>query len=312
MANARTSESAVEMGSPDAAEAMVDVVTVAYNSAGNLRQCVEPLSYLKDVSVFVVDNASSDGGLDTICNLELTSVPLRTNGGFAHGCNVGWRLGRAPYILFLNPDATITAASIDRLVNELETDRTVGAAAPLIVHPDGSNAYSLRHFPRVVSTFAQAFFLHRLLPTRSWTDELIRDPRRYRELWSPEWVSGACILVRRSLLERLNGWDERFFLFAEDMDLCRRIRDAGYAVVFDPEATCTHIGGASAPKDAMLPILMESRLRYLAKHHGRIARSLHRVGLCLSALTHIAFGRDARRGHLEALLVVASPFRRLS
>lgn len=297
----------METRRPDAAEAIVDIVTVAYNSAGNLRQCVEPLSRLKDVCVVVVDNASSDGGLDTIGNLEVTSVRLGTNGGFAHGCNVGWRLGCAPYVLFLNPDATITAASIDRLVKELETDRAVGAAAPLIVHPDGSNAYSLRHFPRVISTFAQAFFLHRMLPTRSWTDELIRDPRRYRERWSPEWVSGACVLVRRSLLEQLDGWDERFFLFAEDMDLCRRIRDAGYAVVFDPEATCTHVGGASAPKDAMLPILMQSRLRYLAKHHGRIGRSLHRVGLGLSALTHFALGRDARRGHLAAFLVAASP-----
>lgn len=304
--NTQTPVRATSHSHLDATTTTVDVVTVAYNSADELRACVEQLAQSERVAVFVVDNASSDGGLATVADLDLVAIPLETNRGFAQGCNVGWQRGRAPYVLFLNPDARIAEDAVERLVGILEAEPGVGAAAPIIMHPDGTNAYSLRRFPTLTTTFASALFLHRIAPTRAWTDELIRDPARYEKRWTPEWVSGACILVRRSLLEQLGGWDERFFLFGEDMDLCHRIRDAGHTIVFDPEAVCVHVGGASAPKDEMLPILVESRLKYLAKHHGRLAWNAYRAGLCLSAATHAVLGHGARKGHLRALLVAAT------
>jgi N-acetylglucosaminyl-diphospho-decaprenol L-rhamnosyltransferase len=112
------------------------------------------------------------------------------------------------------------------------------------------------------------------------------------------------MLVRREALERLGGWDEGFFMYCEDTDLCRRLWSSGLAVRFEPEAVVAHEGGASAPRAALLPVLAASRLRYAAKHRSRPAAFLERLGIGLGALTHVAIGRGgkaARAGHARAL-----------
>lgn len=282
----------------------VDVVIVSYNSRDQLRDCLGPLLGLPGVNVVVVDNASPDDSLATVSDLPLTAIQLPSNGGFAHGVNAGWRAGRAPYVLLLNPDARIDGRSLATLVSALEEDQRLGAAAPRIVHSDGSLEYSQRTFPRLRSTFAQALFLHRLFPSAAWTDELVRDPAAYRERRRPEWVSGACILVRRTLLEQLSGLDEGFFMYCEDVDLCSRLRAAGYEVLFEPSAVVDHEGGASAPRAELLPVLAKSRVRYASKHHGFAYATLERLGIALGELTHALVGRGgaaARTGHLRAL-----------
>lgn len=284
----------------------VDSVVVSYNSAGSLRACVEPLAGTAGVRVIVVDNASSDGSLETIADLPAERIALNRNGGFSHGCNVGWRAGDARYALFLNPDARIDPSSLDRLVDVLETASDVGAVAPRIDHSDGPLEYSQRRFPRLRSTYARALFLHRLFPRASWSDELVRDPAAYERSGSPDWVSGACILVRRSALEELGGWDEGFFLYSEDTDLCRRLRNAGYDVRFEPGARVIHEGGASAPRASLLPVLAASRLRYAAKHRSPPAAALERLGVALEALTRVVVsrgGRAARAGHGRAFVL---------
>lgn len=284
--------------------AYMDVVVVSFNSAGQLRSCVGPLAGHEDLNVIVVDNASTDDSLAAIADLPVTAIPRATNDGFATGCNAGWRAGSAPFVLFLNPDATIDPTSLRRLVAVLQADERIGAVAPRIEHPDGSLVHSLRRFPRLRSTYARAFYLHRLLPRSTWTDELIRDEASYQLPSEPEWASGACLLVRRSALERIEGWDEGFFLYGEDIDLCRRLWGAGWRIRFEPAATVVHAGGASAPRSAMLPLLTESRLRYSAKHGSSLHAALTRVGVAIGSLSRIVLSRGgpaARRGHARAL-----------
>ena len=286
-----------------------DVVVVSYNSRGELRRCVEPLSRVPEVRVVVVDNASTDGSLEAVADLPVAIIALERNGGFSHGCNAGWRSGEAPYVLFLNPDARIDAESLGKLVAVLETQPSVGAAAPRILHDDGSLEFSQRRFPRLRSTYARALFLHRLFPGASWTDELVRDPAAYASVGSPDWVSGACVLVRRSVLEELDGFDEGFFMYSEDIDLCRRLRSAGHELVFEPGGVVMHEGGASAPRTALLPVLAASRIRYASKHRRPAAALLERLGVALEALTHVVVsrgGRPARVGHVRALILAVS------
>jgi N-acetylglucosaminyl-diphospho-decaprenol L-rhamnosyltransferase len=286
--------------------AAVDVVVVSYNSRGELRECVEPLTRLEDVNVIVVDNASTDGSLEVIADLPAERIALPENGGFGHGCNAGWRAGRAPYVLFLNPDARIDSEALDRLVAVLERSPAAGAVAPRINHDDGTLDYSLRRFPRLRSTYARALFLHRIFPRATWTDELIREPEVYAQPGSPDWVSGACILARRTVLEEFGGFDEGFFMYCEDIDLCHRLQDAGHDLRYEPAAVITHIGGASAPRTSLLPVLAESRLRYAGKHLSASAALLERLGIALEALTHMVVssgGRAARAGHWRALKV---------
>jgi hypothetical protein len=284
--------------------ATVDVVVVSYNSRAELRRSVEPLSESDDLRVIVVDNASGDRSLEVLEGLRVDRIALGENRGFGYGCNVGWRAGEAPYVLFLNPDASIGAESIRTLVGAVEQDEHVGAAAPLVRNADGSVDHSLRRFPRLASTYAQAVFAHRVLPGAQWTGEVIRDERAYTRPGCAEWVSGACVLVRRSVLELLDGFDEGFFLYCEDKDLCRRIWDAGFEVYFEPDAVCVHAGGASAPRPQLLPVLAASRIRYARKHRGRLVAQLERGGVALGALTHVVAARGGapvRAGHSRAL-----------
>lgn len=281
----------------------IDIVIVSYNSAAELRNCIEPLSGIEGMTPIVVDNASSDGSLETLHGLGVVEIACEENGGFARGSNIGWRRGTSKHVLFLNPDSEIQPLAVLQLSEALDADPTLGAVAPKILNEDGTLAFSLRRFPRLRSTFAQALFLHRAFPRARWTDELVRDNSVYSRACSPEWVSGACVMVRRDVLEELGGWDERFFLFSEDIDLCKRIREAGWELRYEPYAICVHVGGASAPKAVTLPLLAQSRLRYVQKHHGTIRQLLERVGMALSALTHAAVGRGARGGHVRALLV---------
>ena len=156
----------------------VDVVVVAFRSARHLRGCVEPLSGATGVRVIVVDNACPDRSCDTVRDLPVTIVEAGRNGGFAAGVNVGIAAGTAPAVLLLNPDARIAPDGVRRLAAVL-ADRRASIVAPHITGPEGDLHWSIRRFPRVRSTFAQAVGLHRVLPRASWVDEVVRDRAAY-------------------------------------------------------------------------------------------------------------------------------------
>ena len=281
----------------------VDAVVVSYRSAATLRDCVTSLLAIPGVAVTVVDNASPDDTLATIEDLDTQTIRSQRNGGFSFGCNLGAARGDAPFLLFLNPDARMGAAALDALVNALTTDPEAGVAGPRLLE-DGELAWSQRRFPRLRSTFAEALFLHRLLPRASWTDELIREPAVYERPGSPDWISGACMLVRRELFEAIGGFDERFFLYCEDADLCRRVWDAGYAVRFVPAAEVSHVGGASSGTGETRAIGARSRVLYARKHLRPAAARMEALGVALGEATHAATAMHrpaTRRGHVAAL-----------
>jgi GT2 family glycosyltransferase len=287
----------------------IDVVVVSYNSRDELRQCVEPLAAVEGVHPIVVDNASPDRSLEVVDDLPVRRIQLADNRGFAAGTNAGWRAGSSPYVLLLNPDATIDAGSLARLAAVLDGDPAAAVAAPRIERRDGGLEHSQRRFPTLRSTYARALFLHRLFPHASWAGELVLEAAAYSRPGSPDWVSGACLMIRRSLLEQLDGLDEGFFMYCEDKDLCRRVRDLGYSVRFEPGALALHAGGASAPRPSLLPVLARSRVRYARKHSGPLAALLTRIGIALIAATHAVAGRGGRAnraGHAASLRAALS------
>ncbi len=295
-----------------AAPRAIDVVVVSYNSRDHLRECVAELAAAPSVRVIVVDNASSDGSLATVADLDVETIRLAENRGFGHGCNVGWRAGHAPAVLFLNPDARLDARSLRVLDSVLQERERVGAVGPNVFAGDGALACSRRYFPRLRSTYARAFFLHRVFPSCWWVDEVVRDPREYDRAAPAEWLSGSCLLVRRSVLESLGGFDECFFLYCEDMDLSARIWQLGHEVWFEPSAIAMHAGGASASRSSLLPVLAASRARYAEKHDRRLVASAQKLGIGLDALTHMIVARGGwrvRAGHARSIaaLVGAPP-----
>jgi N-acetylglucosaminyl-diphospho-decaprenol L-rhamnosyltransferase len=287
----------------------VDAVVVSYRSAATLRECVTSLLAIPGVAVTVVDNASPDHTLATIEGLDVDVVRSTRNGGFSYGCNLGAARGVAPFLLFLNPDARIDASALGTLVGALRAHPAAGVIGPRLLE-DGELAWSQRRFPRLQSTFAQALFLHRLLPRASWTDELIRDPAAYERPGTPEWISGACMLLRREAFEAIEGFDERFFLYCEDTDLCLRLRNAGYEVRFESAAKVDHVGGGSSGTGETRAIGARSRVLYARKHLGAPAARLEAVGIALYEATHAATAVHrpaARRGHSAALRRILAP-----
>jgi N-acetylglucosaminyl-diphospho-decaprenol L-rhamnosyltransferase len=285
--------------------AIVDVVVVSYNSRRHLRACIEELVQVDDVRVIVIDNNSSDGSLESLADLSrVRTVALEQNDGFASGCNAGWQIGDAPYVLFLNPDARIEWESVLHLAKILAHNERVGAVAPKITESDGRLAFSQRRFPSLVSAYSRALFFNRIFSRARWSTDIVGNHVAYETDSSPDWVSGACVMVRRDALERLTGFDARFFMYCEDMDLCKRLREVGFEVRYDPDAVALHAGGASQPRSTLLPVLAQSRIRYAFKHEGRLRARLFCYAVALHALTHALVGRggwEARRGHLRSL-----------
>jgi GT2 family glycosyltransferase len=288
----------------------IDVVIVSFNSSEHLRGAVLPLLDTEGLRVIVVDNASTDGSLDRLADLDITTIRQPVNGGFAAGCNAGWRAGEAENVLFLNPDARIGSAAARLLADVLHANQQIGAVGPLILESDGGLAHSIRRFPSLVTSYAEALFLHRLAPASRWSGELVLDARAYVNPGTVDWLSGACLLVRRAVLASLGGWDEGFFLYAEDRDLCRRIWNAGFEVYFEPRAIANHAGGASRDQRSLLPLLAASRIRYAAQHRSRLGALVERAGVALCALTHVFVSRGgwkSSHGHVQALAVAMLP-----
>jgi GT2 family glycosyltransferase len=279
----------------------VDVIVVSYNSRNELRACVEPLTRQAGTHVIVVDSASPDRSLEAVEGLPVQAVQLEENRGFGYGCNEGFRRGTSPYVLLLNPDARLDRAGMDVLIAALEADPRRAAAGPRIVDESGIRHDSIRRTPNAVSSFAQAVFLHRIFRS---ADELIRAPEAYAYAHAVDWLSGACIMLRRDALVEIGGLDDGFFLYREDADLCRRLTEAGHLVWFEPQATCVHIGGASRPRESLYAVLATSRIRYARKHGGRRGEALERAAVVLRGVTHAvlgAGGRPARAGHGRAI-----------
>ena len=190
---------------------------------------MEPLSRLAWVDVTVVDNASPDDSAGAVAGLPIELVRAPRNGGFAYGCNLGMNGRASDFVLLLNPDARLDPTSLEHMVSALQEDERLGAVGPRTLDEDSRLVWSQRRFPRLRSTYARALFMQRAVPHASWCDEVIRERAAYERPGSPDWLSGACLLLRRAAVEAIGGLDEGFFLYSEETDLFARLRAVGGA-----------------------------------------------------------------------------------
>jgi hypothetical protein len=227
-------------------------VIVSYNGREHLRECLTSLSrhvFDPDCEVVVVDNASKDGSARTVAEEfpQVRLIALDSNTGFAAGANRGVREAKGEAIVFLNPDSEIESDVFGPMLAYLEARPEIGILAPKLVDEDGSLQLSCRRFP----SFATALFnryslLTRLLPRNRFSSRYLLTDWDHSSISQVDWVSGACMMVRRSLLDEIGPLDEGYFMYIEDVDLCQRTHRAGYKVVYFPDATVTHhIGGSS-------------------------------------------------------------------
>lgn len=268
---------------------MIAVVVVNWNSGALLERCVRSIqANAPSCEIVLADNASKDSSLAFLEGLEAPPLLLqnRENAGFAAANNQGWRASRGDKVLFLNPDAEVLPGAVEALACRLDAASDIWAAGGRLLEDANAQAAekSVRAFPSVGSVAAEMFLLEEIWPRNPWT-------RRYRMAdWdhnSPRDVdqpAAACLMVRRAVLESLGGFDETFWpAWFEDVDLCKRIREAGGRIVFEPQASFLHLGAISlntlAPEEFMRPFYV-NMVRYFRKHHGpAVAAKVRRLVL---------------------------------
>lgn len=252
------------------ASSSCDVVIVNYNAGDFLLDCVASALAEGVRSVIVVDNASID---DSLACLErecpdksrLKILHNATNLGFAAACNIGIHASTQPFILFLNPDATLAPGALACMMEALSGKEEAGMAGGLLCNPDGSEQPGGRRaFPTPVRAFMRAFGLSRLagLFPGVVPDFLLHETPLPGEAVEVEAISGACMLVKRKAMEEVGLWDEGYFLHCEDLDWCMRFRRKGWRILFVPGARVIHQWGACS---RTRPIFVEWH-----KHQGMV------------------------------------------
>jgi len=247
------------------------IVIVSYNAAADLARCLDSLLEAPPATpheIVVVDNASTDGSLDIVHGRAgVRLLALGENAGFARANNVGIRATSSELILLLNSDTIVPAGAIDGLVAALREDPTAVASGPRLVDADGRPELS---FGAMVGPLAE-WHQKRLLTAaaRGEREALDEIDRRTRTPGWPDWVTGACLLVRRDAAEAVGLIDERYFMYLEDVDFCAALRARGGRIRFSPAVTVTHLRGRSrlAAPAATTRAYRASQRAFYAKHH---------------------------------------------
>ena len=285
----------------------VSAVVVSYNSAGYLAPCLASLRAEGVDEIVVVDNASVDGSVEAARMADPAAEVVETgaNLGFGTGANRGVTLTSGDYLLILNPDTVVEPGTVKALVAALDRDPGLGLVGPRMENLDGTVYPSVRRFPDLAVAFGHAF-VGLVWPANPFT-------RRYRMLdWDHDlaasdvdWVGGACLLVRRTAYDVVAGFDEGYFMYVEDVDLCWRLHQAGWRIGYEPAGRVVHALGASS---RLMPYRMiaehhRSLLRFAAKSTTGARRALVPVvaaGLAARTVAawahHALAGRDAGAG----------------
>jgi GT2 family glycosyltransferase len=298
------------------------VIVITWNSAPHIASCLRALRPYRDWERIIIDNGSRDNTLECVraTDPDARLVTNIENRGFAAAVNQGVRIAESELILLLNPDTTPLPGALEKIGETLQADR-VGAASGLLLRPDGTldTGFMLRRLPTPIRMLAEILLLNRVWPGNPVNRAYRCLDLNYSVCQEVEQPAAACLGFPRVAWEDIGGFDERFFpVWFEDVDFCRRLRDRGWKLIFQPEAVFSHVGGQSVHQLAFQDRQAHwygNLLRYFKKHHSRatawILRGAIAIGLLLrSFLTLLGFKskgvglRESLRGYAQALVEV--------
>lgn len=288
----------------------VSVVIVSFNARDELLGCLRALGGEREriLEIFVVDNASADGSARAVAEAhpDVRLIESPVNIGFSRANNLALRQARGRYALLLNGDARIEPDAVAVLARELDEKPRLGAVGPRTLNHDGSVQVSFGPDLTPWGEWAQRRLLRGL--RRGNAAALAAAARRAARPCEPDWVSAACLMARLDALAAIGYFDEEFFLYEEDADLCRRLRLAGWRIGFTPAARAVHrlgVSMAQAPRLARIEY-QKSHIRYYRKHNGPLLTLLLRCFLASAATLRLAasLGRSrAAERRLQAELL---------
>ncbi len=250
----------------------LSVIIVTYNSAADIAPCLKSIAFCGDYEIIVIDNASKDQTRAILdrCNYpQIKRIYNQQNLGYARANNQGLTIARGEYVLLLNPDTVIQPGAIDLLVHHLDQHPEIAAVAPRLLNPDNTQQLSIRSFPTFTNVLAEMTGLPRLFPLwrklGSWR-------LRHFDYEKPALIQqpmASCLLIRRSVLSEIGGFDENFPIYYNDVDLSYRMFKKGYKTAYLPRAVVYHkVGASTAPlKTKMIFENHRALLRYLKKHN---------------------------------------------
>ncbi|MEJ5056651.1 MULTISPECIES: glycosyltransferase family 2 protein [unclassified Pseudomonas] len=265
--------------------ASLDVLVVNYNTAGLLQPMFNALRQSTSADqprYLVVDNASADNSLEcmaTICP-EAILLANENNVGFGRANNQLVEHLQGKYALLLNTDAFVDADSLSKTLDYMESHPDCGILGVRLVGREGDLQPSCRYFPTPMNVFLSRTGLERFFPVVKMVDDMGWDHASVREC---DWVPGCYYLIRREVIDQVGLFDPRYFLYYEEVDHCKRAKQAGWKVIYYPHTTVVHIGGESAKlvdelntASRQVPRLqIESELLYFRKHHGLLGLAWH-------------------------------------
>ena len=261
---------------------MIDlsVVVVSWNVRDLLRQCLRSVfdaPSAPSVEVIVVDNASADGSVEMVRESfpDVHLIVNAENRGFPAANNQGISIAQGRYVFLLNSDAEVVGDALATMVAYADAHPDVGVIGPQLLNPDGADGCpsvqsSRRRFPTLATAIFESTWLQPHAPRRVLERYYVSD-RPDDALQEVDWVKGAALMARREAIEQVGLMDEGFFMYSEELDWCRRFRDAGWRVIYLPAAQIVHHGGKSSEQVAASRHIyfQTSKVRYFRKHHGR-------------------------------------------
>ncbi len=267
----------------------VSAIIVNWNTRDLLVQCLQSVYDTLgglDFEIIVVDNASADGSPELVCERfpQVRLIKNRENVGFVRANNQAIRVSRGRYVLLLNSDTIALPEALSQMTHFMEYHPDAGAVGPKLINPDGRFQASYADFPTLLKESLLAFGLARWLYGPYCPSPPPRPGERARAV---DWVAGACLMVRREVVDSVGLLDEDYWMYSEETDWCYRIHQAGWNVYYLPEIEIVHLGGASSSqrRPEMVAQLYWSKLRFFSKHRGALQTGvLKAVIFCASLI----------------------------
>ncbi|MGA8439337.1 MAG: glycosyltransferase family 2 protein [Candidatus Sulfotelmatobacter sp.] len=296
----------------------LSIIIICWNDLKTIQGCLDSIyqgTHSTAFEIIVSDNGSSDASVEFIRAHypEVRVIENKANLRFAKANNVGIRASRGEYVLILNPDTIIHEGTLDQLVTFADEHPEAGAFGCKVLNPDGSYQESARPFPTLRGEWIAALYLRPLAYLSDWFISDTYTGWNGDTQRTVDWLSGCSLFVRRDALERISGFDDQFFYYYEDVDLCRRIWQAGYTILFTPRMSITHLGGQSTKR---FPIAFQldseiTKYRYFYKYFGKGGvRECRRVTLVSLFIRRLGYRflqlvgpSDNQKPRLEALRV---------
>jgi GT2 family glycosyltransferase len=291
----------------------VTIVIVSWNTRNLLAACLGGLADTIDrgfAEVIVVDNASTDGSVEMCRNRfpRVTVIRNELNVGFGAANNIGVAAGAAPLCLLLNSDTVVPPGAIEGMVELMETQPALGVLGCRLLNVDGTVQRSWLWFPFLAGLVSHESMLARLSPR---LPQLFLEPPERRSAGECDWVYGAAMLVRREAFDAVGGFDLRLWMYGEEMELCYRIKAAGWTVGYDPTHAITHLGEGSWGKDALTPMCLRYQgLLWFYQHHrpwpqAHLAAAMISAGLALRGAGWFGCAALRPRGSAERAAGIA-------